>query len=160
MGVFTVSCEVPSLLPGSRAIPVEGLLVDSGSELSWIPASALAEAGVTLAKRDEQFCMANGHTITRSIGYALLRVGGFETVDEVVFGQSGDLPLHGARTLEGFGAVVDARHERLVAAGPRFVAAACSQGATNGICRDATGVKRRSTRSADTCSAWSEAGAT
>ena len=51
-------------------------------------------------------------------GYAILRAGGFETVDEVVFGQPGDLALLGARTLEGFGAAVDPSKKRLVAAGP------------------------------------------
>jgi hypothetical protein len=63
----------------------------------------------------------NGQTVTRSIGYALLRSRGFETVDEVVFGQPGDLALLGARTLEGFGATVDARRKRLVA-GPHLAA--------------------------------------
>jgi len=36
----------------------------------------------------------------------------------VVFAQPGDLSLLGSRTLEGFGAVVDARKKQLVAAGP------------------------------------------
>jgi hypothetical protein len=62
--------------------------------------------------------MANGQTITRAMGYAILRTEGFETIDEVVFGQPGDLALLGARTLEGFGALVDPRKKRLVAAGP------------------------------------------
>ena len=124
MGVFTVACEVQGLQPGSRAVAVEGLLVDSGSELTWLPASVLAEAGVTVAKPDRQFCMANGQAITRSIGYAHVRTEGFETVDEVVFGEPGDLAILGARTLEGFGAVVDARAKRLVAAGPFLVALA------------------------------------
>jgi hypothetical protein len=39
-------------------------------------------------------------------------------MEEVVFAQPGDLSLLGARTLEGFNAVVDARKKRLVAAGP------------------------------------------
>jgi hypothetical protein len=43
-------------------------------------------------------------------------------VDEVVFGEPGDLTLLGARTLEGFGAAVDARRKRLVAAGPHLAA--------------------------------------
>jgi hypothetical protein len=43
-------------------------------------------------------------------------------VDEVVFGEPGDLHLLGARTLVGFGALVDARKKRLVAAGPYPVA--------------------------------------
>ena len=45
-----------------------------------------------------------------------------ETVDEVVFARPGDLRLLGARTIEGFAALVDARRKRLVAAGPLPVA--------------------------------------
>ena len=74
-----------------------------------------------MAKKDQAFLLANGQQVTRATGYAILRVGDFETVDEVVFGQAGDLSLRGARTLEGFGAVV-ARGRRLVAAGPHAAA--------------------------------------
>jgi predicted aspartyl protease len=69
--------------------------------------------------------MANGSVITRDIGYAILRTDGFETVDEVVFAEQGDLNLLGAHTLEGFGAIVDARRKQLVAAGPHL-AASCA----------------------------------
>jgi len=72
-------------------------------------------------KRDQKFVMANGEVITRDIGYAILRANGFETVDEIVFARRGDLNLLGARTLEGFGAIVDAR-KQLVAAGPHLAA--------------------------------------
>ena len=40
--------------------------------------------------------MANGQTITRSIGFAVVRAGEFFTIDEVVFGLKGDLNLLGA----------------------------------------------------------------
>lgn len=75
-------------------------------------------------KKDLDFQMANGQTITRSIGYAIIRADGFQTIDEVVFGQPGDLVILGARTLEGFGARVDTRLKRLVASGPRPAARA------------------------------------
>ena len=39
-------------------------------------------------------------------------------MDEVVFAKPGDLKLLGARTLEGFNALVDRRRKRLVAARP------------------------------------------
>lgn len=81
-------------------------------------------AGVEVVKEDLTFVMANGQTVVRSTGYAILRVGGFETVDEVVFGKPGDLSLLGAHTLEGFGARVDSRRKRLVASGPHVAAAA------------------------------------
>ncbi|HEY3121523.1 MAG TPA: hypothetical protein VGL15_12920 [Vicinamibacteria bacterium] len=73
-------------------------------------------------KKDLAFVMANGQDVTRSTGYAIVRAEGFETVDEVVFGQPGDLSLLGARTLEGFGATVDPRRKRLVAGGPHVAA--------------------------------------
>ena len=124
MGIFYVACEVAGILKPQQWVSVSKLLVDSGSEYTWIPEDLLRQAGVAVAKKDLAFVMANGQTITRSVGYALLRAQGFETVDEVVLGQSGDLTLLGARTLEGFGAAVDARRKRLVAAGPHLAAPA------------------------------------
>lgn len=122
MGVFQTSCEVRDIRSRKKPVLVRGLLVDTGSEFSWIPGSDLRQAGVRVVKKDQVFVMANGQQVTRSTGYAILRVERFETVDEVVFGQEGDLSLLGARTLEGFGATVDARGRRLVAAGPHLAA--------------------------------------
>lgn len=122
MGVFHANCEVSDVRARKKPVLVRGLLVDTGSEFSWIPEPSLRTAGVRVVKKDVAFVMANGQRVTRSTGYAILRVGQFETVDEVVFGQTGDLALLGARTLEGFGATVDARGRRLVAAGPHLAA--------------------------------------
>jgi len=118
MGTFYVSCEIVNVRHSAKSVTVPKLLVDSGSEFTWVPESMLKRAGVQVAKKDESFQMANGMIVTRSVGYAIVRAVGFETVDEVVFAQPGDLSLLGARTLEGFGAHVDARRKRLVAAGP------------------------------------------
>ena len=118
MGAFYVDCEVVNLQQQARKVTVSKLLVDSGSEYTWIPQALLKQIGVRVFKKGVAFQMANGATITRSIGYALLRTSGFKTVDEVVFAQAGDLALLGSRTLEGFGAVIDARKKQLVAAGP------------------------------------------
>lgn len=122
MGTFRVDCEVVNVRSPNRKANVAKVLVDSGSEFSWIPESVLKKLGVHVAKKDLTFIMANGKTITRSTGYVILRAAGFETVDEVVLGEPGDLSLLGARTLEGFGASVDSRRKRLVAAGPHLAA--------------------------------------
>jgi hypothetical protein len=37
--------------------------------------------------------MANGPTITRGVGFAIIRLEDFFTVDEVVFAEKGDLSL-------------------------------------------------------------------
>jgi len=118
MGIFHVDCIVENVRKPRNVSGVKRLLVDSGAEYTWIPEDILETIGVQVAKKDIQFLMANGQTITRDIGYAIIRVNEFETVEEVVFGKKGDLKLLGARTLEGFAARVDSREKRLVAAGP------------------------------------------
>ena len=99
-------------------------MVDTGAESTWIDAALLAKAGIEPCKNDLQFQMANGAIVTRSVGYAVLKVDKAETVDEVVFAQYGDLQLLGARALEGMNLKVDPRAKKLVAAGPIVIAAA------------------------------------
>jgi predicted aspartyl protease len=123
MGTFRVNCTIQNVAAPGKSVSIKQLVVDTGSEFTWIPRGDLARIGVGVRKRDVPFVMANGVTVTRDIGYAILQVDGFETVDEVVFAQPEDLKLLGSRTLEGFGAVVDARQKRLVAAGPQLAAA-------------------------------------
>jgi predicted aspartyl protease len=118
VGTFSVSCEVVNVVHKKKTASLPKILVDSDSEFTRIPEDILKKIGIGIEKKDVPFLMANGQTITRATGYAILRVGEFETVDEVVFGQPGDLALLGARTLEGFGALVDPRTKKLVAAGP------------------------------------------
>ena len=124
VGTFTIAAEVANVRRPERTITVSEMLVDSGAEASWVPEPLLRELGIRPVKKDLVFQMADGRTITRSIGYAIVRAGGFETVDEVVFGQPGDLSILGARTLEGFGARVDPRAKKLVASGPHLAAMA------------------------------------
>jgi hypothetical protein len=63
--------------------------------------------------------MSNGQQVQRVVGYAFLFVEpDFETVDEVVFAEPGDLALLGARSLEGLNVRVDPQTKQLVAAGP------------------------------------------
>jgi len=122
MGVFYIDCTVKNMVEEDRSAHVAELLVDTGSEYTSLPKDVLKSIGVEVRKPNRQFVMANGSVITRDIGYAILRTDGFETVDEVVFAEQGDLNLLGAHTLEGFGAIVDARRKQLVAAGPHLAA--------------------------------------
>ncbi len=121
MGIFRINCVIQNIAP-SKSVTIKQLVVDTGSEFTWIPRDDLTRIGVTVKKKDVPFVMANGVTVTRDVGYAIIKTDGFETVDEVVFAQPGDMKLLGSRTLEGFGATVDARRKRLVAAGPQLAA--------------------------------------
>ncbi len=118
MGTFRVSCVVQNHANPKRTARVPRLLVDTGSDYTWVPEGVLKRIGVTEQKRDLSFTMANGQIITRSVGFAILRVNGHFTIDEVVFAQPGDLSLLGARTLEGLNLRVDAKNKKLVAGGP------------------------------------------
>jgi predicted aspartyl protease len=122
MGCFNVGAKIENASNRSRHVVVPKLLVDTGSEYTWIAASTLESIGIKREKKDLQFIMANGTKITRSVGFAVIRVNEAFTIDEVVFAEKGDLLLLGARSLEGLALVVDNRKKKLVAAGPLPVA--------------------------------------
>src|SRR5438132_2651718 len=109
MGTFHIDCQVENHVQRKRAATVEKMLVDTASENTWIAANLLRSIGVKPEKKDVAFQMANGSTITRKVGFAVLRIDGHFTIDEVVFGEDGDLNLLGARTLEGMNLALDSR---------------------------------------------------
>jgi predicted aspartyl protease len=122
MGTFYVGCKVENHKEPKRSAVVPKLPVDTGSVFTWLPGEILQRIGVEPVKKDMLIQMANGQLLTRSVGYAILRVDKYETTDEVVFGQKGDLSLLGSRAMEGMNVQVDARRKRLVAAGPVLAA--------------------------------------
>lgn len=93
--------------------PLEAL-VDTGSELTWLPPDVLAKIGIT-PRRKRSFHTATKQTIQRDVGYVILRAEGYETNDEVVFAEPGDMTLLGVRTLAGFGVSVDNIAHRFIA---------------------------------------------
>jgi predicted aspartyl protease len=94
-------------------VPIE-VLVDTGSELTWLPSDALTQIGIT-PRRKRSFRTATNQLVTRDVGYAILATDGFETTDEVVFAEPGDMILLGVRTIQGFGVAVDNIAHRFVA---------------------------------------------
>jgi len=89
-------------------------LVDTGSELTWLPADLLRDIGIT-PRRKRVFATTTQQRIEREIGYAILSAEGYDTIDEVVFAEPGDITLLGVRTIEGFGVMVDNIAHRFVA---------------------------------------------
>jgi predicted aspartyl protease len=118
MGTFYTTCKIENHVKRAKTARIPKLLVDTGSEYTWIPAATLKKIGVAKEKKDMRFVMANGEVITRNIGFAILQVGSYFTIDEVVFAEPGDLALLGARTLEGLNLTVDSKRKKLVTAGP------------------------------------------
>ena len=122
MGTFFIKCKIENIVDRDKSAVMPKMSVDTGSEYTWIPATTLERIGVKREKKDVQFMMANGKIITRSVGFAIIRLAKYFTVDEVVFAEKGDLLLLGARTLEGLSLTVDSKQKKLVASGPILAA--------------------------------------
>src|SRR5437899_4696537 len=117
MGTFRVDIEIENpARPGQRRT-LRSVLVDTGAELSWVPAEVLEALGV---ERNNQwrFRQANGTVLERWTGIVVITVAGKRTGDDVVFGEPGDLTLLGARTLQGLNFRVEPVTKQLVDAGP------------------------------------------
>ena len=114
MSLFKVNVTARNPTDEARTTPSVEVLVDTGAEITWLPAEVLITAGIT-PRRSRVFATATHQRIEREVGYAILSAEGYETVDEVVFAQPGDMSLLGVRTLEGFGVMVDHVNHRLVA---------------------------------------------
>ena len=118
MGTFHTSAKIANIGHRTRTAMLSKVIVDTGSECTWVPAAVLDTLGIKREKKDLTFVMANGQMVTRAVGFAVITVGGKFTVDEVVFGEPEDQQSLGARTLEGLNVMVDPPRKRLVAAGP------------------------------------------
>ncbi|MBI4500486.1 MAG: hypothetical protein HY700_04930 [Gemmatimonadetes bacterium] len=122
MGTFRVDVEIGSPAhPGPTKL-LPAVLVDTGAELSWFPAQVLASLGIE-RRKVWHFRQADGTVLERSTGWATVSLAGIETVDEVVFGEPGDLVLLGSRSLEGLNLRVDPVRKTLINAGPAPAAA-------------------------------------
>ena len=96
-----------------RTAPIE-VMVDTGSELSWLPKKELLDIGI-MPEGKKRFAMANKQIIERDFGYAILTAEGYSTNDDIVFAEDSDMSLLGVRTLEGFSVMVDNIGHRFVA---------------------------------------------
>ena len=113
MSIFKVSMTAINPKDESRRTPPVEVLVDTGSENSWMPRALLLDAGIT-PRGKKRFYMANKQHIEREYGYAILEAKGHETNDEIIFAESSDMSLLGVHTLEGFSVAVDNVSQRFI----------------------------------------------
>jgi len=123
MGTFRVDLEIENpARPGERRT-LRSVLVDTGAELSWVPAEILESLGIE-RYATWRFRQADGTVLERRTGAAFVHVAGKRTSDDVVFGEPGGLVILGSRTVEGLNFRIEPVTKRLVDAGPAPAAAA------------------------------------
>lgn len=123
MGILRITLGVESQAQRGRIVELPNVMVDTGSEYTWVPRAVLEQLGVPV-ERVRQFVTADGRVIARELGYAIVHAAGDSTVDAVVFAEPGDMTLLGAHTIEGMNMRVDLQSKRLIPAGPAPAAAA------------------------------------
>jgi len=114
MSKFMVNLTAINPSERQRRTPPVEVMVDTGSELSWLPKKELQNIGIS-PEGKKRFVLANKEIIERDIGYAILQAEGYATNDEIVFAEDGDMTLLGVRTIEGFSVMVDNIGHRFVA---------------------------------------------
>ena len=115
---MNVGCLIANHQDRTHSARVRKVMVDTGSELTWLRQKHLEKIGVEPEEKKLRLITADGGEIVRSIGFAIIRVGKEITIDEVVFAQKSDFQLLGSRTLEGLNLKADFRNKKLVDAGP------------------------------------------
>jgi predicted aspartyl protease len=142
MSKFMVNLTAINPSERQRRTPPVEVMVDTGSELSWLPRKELQNIGINPESK-KRFVLAKRHGwrcdnalagvfaeqklpdikigteadfyVERDIGYAILQAEGYATNDEIVFAEEGDMTLLGVRTIEGFSVMVDNIGHRFVA---------------------------------------------
>ena len=123
MGTFRTTILVESAERRGETRTVDNALVDTGSEYTWVPSDVLVSLGIR-AERTQRFIVADGRTLERPLGFAIVHAGGTNAPDLVVFADPGDMVILGAHSLEGMNLRVDSLRKQLVPAGPILAGAA------------------------------------
>jgi len=121
VGIFRTTIGIENLSQRGPVQELAGTLVDTGSAYTWIPRAILESLGIRPVRR-QGFIVADGRSVEREMGFAIVHAAGVATADDVVFAEENDFVLLGARSLDGLNLRVDVVQQRLVDAGPILAA--------------------------------------
>ncbi|HEY1786950.1 MAG TPA: hypothetical protein VGJ73_02285 [Verrucomicrobiae bacterium] len=113
MSIFKI--RIVARNPGNETLvtPALDALVDTRSELTWLPREALKRIEV-VPRRKRLVSNAGKSQVERAVGHVILHSNGRETKDEVVFAEFGDSMILGLRALEGLGLSPDDTEHRFI----------------------------------------------
>jgi len=105
MGITKVKLLIKNPYDLTRSMEGE-FLVDSGAHYTVLPEIMVKKLGLKPAYQQE-FVLADGKTVKRSISGAVVQFEGRELPVPVVLGEKNDDSLLGVTTLESFGLMLD-----------------------------------------------------
>lgn len=105
MGLTNVTLEIKNLKDPKKSVKGE-FMVDSGAFYTVVPVKIVRELGLE-PDHEQEFSLADGTTIKRKIGSALIRFGDRQLASPVVLGEKKDEALMGVLTLEAFGLILN-----------------------------------------------------
>ncbi len=117
MGIFRTSFDVANTMRPRKRVHLRDVMVDTGSEYSWVAKPVLQQLGIKPEWVDA-FETADGRIIERPVGFALFLAAGRSSPTVVVFAEPSDSVLLGAHALEGLNLRVDLVLKELIPAGP------------------------------------------
>src|SRR4051812_31045598 len=100
MSIFRTTVEISALESPSQRRVIENVMVDTGSEYSWIDGELLARLGIVPVRVD-RFRTADGRMVERPVGFGMVFAAGRSAPTVLGFGGAGDMTLLGAHALEG-----------------------------------------------------------
>jgi predicted aspartyl protease len=117
MGICRTTVVIEHPARRGNRIELQNVMVDTGSEYTWISRPALESLGMA-PERTIRFGTADGRQIERQICFGIVYVAGTSAPEILVFAEEGDLALLGARALGGLNLRIDLLTKTLVPAGP------------------------------------------
>ena len=123
MGIFRTSISVENPAKPGVMIEVQNVMVDTGSEYTWLRRNVLDALGLA-PTRTVRFVTADGRQIEREVCFGNIYAGGSSAPEILVFAGPGDMVLLGAHALEGMNLRIDILAKQLVPSGPVPAAAA------------------------------------
>src|SRR3989344_1462542 len=104
MGITSIAATVTSL-DGKKKVSGK-FMVDTGAAYTVVPYEMSRKLNLKPVKTQE-FLLADGTSVKRKLGHAMVELDGEKAPTIVVIGEKGDSPLIGVLALEGMGLMVD-----------------------------------------------------
>ena len=105
MGITTISATITSLENPKNKVSGK-FMVDTGAAYTVLPQALVDKLHLKPVKTQE-FTLADGTTVARRLGHAMVEIDGDRAPSIVVLGERDDSPVIGVVTLENMGLMVD-----------------------------------------------------